>query len=251
MALNLSQGAMSFNLRESVLYGIESQFIEHNEPNGLFTMSDSELFIYQSQAQADKLWFNIDHESEANFINSHWLNQGIHDQSSSEMLLSSLGVNHGTLRIENSLFQDQRPQGLALYLGPNSHLDLSQSEISFNHGYGIYGDQAENLLFNELYIQQNPVDDLLTEAESDPRNSASVALYLHQPLGEEEEAISIINPESLDLVTNAAIVLQNENILLPEEAISCRGSLWIGDCPVFSLEGIGFCLGHDASTDSL
>ena len=221
LALNGHQGSASFELTESQLYTSYSQFNELSDPMPIFDATNSSLFIFKSQTQATLRWFNLDEDSYGFFDQSQWLSPApIMSEETTDRFLS-LGVNYGELYVIDSKFQDQRTAGFALYLAPDSLVDIKQSRLEFQQGYGIYADQVDDFFFNQLRIEQ-----LDQQAENEATLLSGIALYLH----EAEESFSV-NETSLALQSNAAIVLKTESDSLNESNLSCHGSIWIGDCP--------------------
>ena len=113
----------------------------------------------------------------------------------------------------------------------------------------MYADQVNDLSFNGFSIQQVEANNNSANEDLDSLDTSSVALYLGST---EEDLVTPIDEMSTGLKTNAAIVLQNENISLPDTAVTCRGSLWVGDCPAFTSadQGIDYCLGNESITDN-
>ena len=254
IALNQIRGSTSFNLIGSMLIGRSLELSLPMEATSLLALTSSELYLHKSEVESNdgneshSQWFVIDDKSKAKFTKSIFKSLDTDLQLSTDPLFS-LGINNGTLNLEDSIFQDQRAQGLTLYLGAGSYTDFQESKLTFNRGYGVYADQVNGLTFNDFYIQQVEANSNSTEEDLSSLNKSSVALYLGNT---GEDVVTLIDEMSTGLKTNAAIVLQNENISLPDDAVSCRGSLWLGDCPAFTSadQGIDYCLGNESIPDN-
>ena len=187
----------------------------------LLTTNLGEVYVYNSQLQSAYTLFNHKVNGELFLTNTLWTGQQVLDND--EETPQILAVNLGRLFLDNTLIEDGRESGVALYLGRTSSLTALQSQIRYQSDFGIYSDQA-TVTVDRFFV------DMI-----DPMKSA-VGLYLKG-----SNTFTLNTDASSGLHINTNIVYETIDQQLDPSVLTCSGSTWVGLCPVMDNDIISAC----------